>query len=243
MKITINLMKLIGLAIILGSWSMAHAQPDQKFAQAMKQNSMALREYTWKSRSEIRKEGDVKGTKIFMNRYAADGTVVQLLLNETSANIPKFGIRGAIAKKKKEEAQELVAGLQQLAKSYGELPPIKMQEFMTKATATLETSLPQPLLRLAANNVLQPGDEMIVWVDANTRRQRRIEINSSYDAKPVRLVTEFRDLPNGPTYMARSTVDYAAKDLTLTIENFDYKRDAALRSEVLGTISSDLFAY
>ncbi len=222
MKLKINTMKVVGLAIILGAWSMAHAQQDQKFAQAMKQNALALRQYTWKSQTQIRKEGEVKATKLYSSRYGADGTIVQLLLEESSAKLPKFGIRGLVAKKKKQEAGELVEALQKLAKSYGELPPAKMQEFMSKATATLETNAPQPMLRLQARDVLQPGDSMSVWLDANTRRQRRVEINSTFDAKPVRIVSEFRDLPNGPTYMARSVVDYPREELTLTMENFDY---------------------
>jgi hypothetical protein len=217
-----NFVKVIGLAIMFCSWTMAYAQ-DQKFAQAAKQNAAALQQYTWKSQTQIRKEGDVKATKLFSNRYAADGTVVQLLLQEGSASLPKFGIRGMVAKKKKEEAQKMIEGLQQLAKSYGELPPAKMQEFMKTANATLETNAPQPLLRLESINILQPGDSMTVWLDANTRRQRRVEINSSFDGKPVRIVTEFQDLPNGPTYLARSVVDYPREELTLTMENFDYE--------------------
>jgi len=217
------MMKIAGLVLMLSSWTMAQGQQDQKFTQAMKQNAMALRQYTWKSQTQIRKEGDVKGTKLFMNRYAADGTVVQLLLEESSAKLPKFGIRGMVARKKKEEATELIEALQRFAKSYGELPPAKMQEFMTKATVTLETRAPQPLLRLEGANVLQPSNSMVVWLDANTRRQRRIEINSSFDAKPVRIVTEFRDLLNGPTYMARSVLDYPSEGLTLTVENFEYE--------------------
>jgi hypothetical protein len=201
---------------------MAYAQ-DQKFAIAAKQNAMALQQYTWKSQTQIRKEGDVKATKLYSNRYAADGTVVQLLLQEESAKLPKFGIRGMVAKKKKAEAQELVEALQRFAKSYGELPPAKMQEFMKTANATLETNAAEPLLRLESTNILQPGDSMIVWLDANTRRQRRVEINSTFDEKPVRIVTEFRDLPNGPTYVARSVVDYPREELTLTMENFDYE--------------------
>lgn len=213
---------LIGLAIISCSWTMAYAQ-DQKFAIAAKQNAMALQQYTWKSQTQIRKEGDVKATKLYSNRYAADGTVVQLLLQEESAKLPKFGIRGMVAKKKKAEAQELIEALQRFAKSYGELPPAKMQEFMKTANATLETNAAEPLLRLESTNILQPGDSMIVWLDANTRRQRRVEINSTFDEKPVRIVTEFRDLPNGPTYVARSVVDYPREELTLTMENFDYE--------------------
>ena len=217
-----HLVKLIGLAIMFCSCTVAYAQ-DQKFAMAAKQNAMALQQYTWKSQTQIRKEGDVKATKLYSNRYAADGTVVQLLLQEESAKLPKFGIRGMVAKKKKEHAQDLIEALQRLAKSYGELPPAKMQEFMKTATATLETNTAEPLLRLESTNILQPGDSMIVWLDANTRRQRRVEINSTFDEKPVRIVTEFRDLPNGPTYVARSVVDYPREELTLTMENFDYE--------------------
>ena len=214
---------IIGLAIMLCSWTLANAQQDQKFAQAAKQNAQALHQYTWKSQTQIRKDGEVKATKLYSNRYAADGSVVQLLLEEQSAKLPKFGIRGIVAKKKKEEAMELIDRLQSLAKAYAELPPAKMQEIMKTAKATLETNAPQPLLRLEATNVLQSGDSMIVWLEANTRRQRRVEINSSFDTKPVRIVTEFSDLPNGPTYMARSVVDYPREELKLTMENFEYE--------------------
>lgn len=218
-KIQFNLWTLI---IVLGAWTMAQGQQDQKFSHSMKQNALALRQYTWKSQTQIRKDGEVKATKLYSSRYAADGTVVQLLLEEESAKLPKFGIRGIVAKNKKEEAEQLIEALQKLAKSYGDLPPAKMQQFLTSAIVSLETSASPPLLRLQSGNVLQPGDSMIVWVDANTRRQRRIEINTSFESQPVRIVTEFRDLPNGPTYMARSVVDYPREELTLTVENFDY---------------------
>jgi hypothetical protein len=116
-----NLVKFIGLAIMFCSCTMAYAQ-DQKFAIAAKQNAAALQQYTWKSQTQIRKEGDVKATKLYSNRLRpADGTVVQLLLQEESAKLPKFGIRGMVAKKKKADAQELIEALQRLAKSYGEL--------------------------------------------------------------------------------------------------------------------------
>src|ERR1044072_1516880 len=220
-KIQFNLWTLVSIAIVLCAWTMAHGQQD-----AMKQNALALRQYSWKSQTQIRKEGEVKATKLYSSRYAADGTVVQLLLEEESAKLPKFGLRGMVAKKKKQAAQELMEARQALAKFYGELPPAKLQEFMTSARAALETNAPQPLLRLESGGVLQPGDSMIVWLDANTRRQRRIEINTSFEGKPVRIVTEFRDLPNGPTYLARSVVDYPGEELTLTVENFDYEHVA-----------------
>src|SRR5215831_7602231 len=103
-----NMMKMAGLITLLCSWTMAYGQQDQKLAQAMKQNALALSQYTWKSQTQIRKEGEVKATKLYSSRYAADGTVVQLLIAEESAKLPKFGIRGMVAKKKKAEAQDLI---------------------------------------------------------------------------------------------------------------------------------------
>ena len=218
------MMKAAGLLTLLCSWSMAHGQQqEQKLASSMKQNQVALQQYTWKSQTQIRKDGEIKVTKLFSSRYSANGEIVQLLIEEQSAKLPKFGIRGMVAKKKKEEAMQLIDSLQRFAKSYAELPPAKMQEFMKTAKVTLETNMPRPLLRMEAANVLQTGDSMVVWLDANTRRQRRIEINSNFDAKPVRIVTEFKDIPDGPTYVARSTVDYPEEELTLTIENFAYE--------------------
>src|SRR6185436_6000182 len=147
-KIQFNTWTLLSLAIVLCASTVAYGQQDQKFSQAMKQNALALRQYTWKSQTQIRKDGEVKATKLYSSRYAADGTIVQLLLQEESAKLPKFGIRGMVAKKKKEDAQKLIEALQRLAKSYGELPPAKMQEFMKTAKATLETNAAEPLLRL-----------------------------------------------------------------------------------------------
>ena len=229
------MMKAAGLLTLLCSWSMAHGQqPEQKMAQAIKQNQIALQQYTWKSQTQIRKDGEIKATKLFSSRYAANGEVVQLLLEEQSAKLPKFGIRGMVAKKKKEEAMELVDGLQRFARSYAELPAGKMQELMKTAKVMLEGNT----LRLEAGNVLQSGDSMVIWLDATTRRQRRIEINSSFDMKPVRIVTEFKDLPNGPTYLARSVVDYPGEKLTLTMENFGYE-PVASEEEALLTIRGE----
>src|ERR1044071_8895504 len=105
---TTQLTAIIGLALILGSWTIAFAQQDQKFAIAARQNAQALHHYTWKSQTQIRKEGEVKATKLYSSRYAADGTVVQLLIEEHSTKLPKFGIRGIVARKKKDEAQEMI---------------------------------------------------------------------------------------------------------------------------------------
>jgi hypothetical protein len=64
---------------------------------------------------------------------------------------------------------------------------------------------------------------MVVWVDAVTRKTRKVEIRTAWDGQPVSIVSSFQDLTAGPTYMARSVLVYPTEGITLITENFDYE--------------------
>lgn len=194
-------------------------------ALGQQENAAALRQYNWKSRTEVRRGGETKSTKLYLTRYADDGTLQQTLISESSQSIPRFGLRGIIARKKKEDFVELLGQLSALAKSYGSLPPDRMRQFMARATTTPETTPQAKLFRIQGRDVLQTGDAMTVWVDAATRRQRRVEVRTSFDAKPLSIVSEFRDLPGGPTYTARSVIEYPDEGLSVITDNFDHARE------------------
>jgi hypothetical protein len=66
---------------------------------------------------------------------------------------------------------------------------------------------------------------MSIWLDSKTRKQRRVEINMFLEQHPVKAVIEFAELPGGPTYMARTVVEYPKEALQLITENFDYERE------------------
>ena len=203
----------------------AHGQQPNKLAQAQQENARALRQYNWKSRTEVRKGGETKSTKLYLTRYAFDGSLQQTLISESSQSIPRFGLRGVIARKKKDDFIDLLGDLGALAKSYGNLPADHMQRFMASATMTPEMNVRPGQIRFQGRDVLQPGDSMTIWVDAATRRQRRVEVQTTFDGKPMSIVSEFRDLPNGPTYMARSVLGYPDKELSVITDNFDYLRE------------------
>jgi hypothetical protein len=200
-----QLMLLVAITLIV-----SRSAPGQqtKFAQAQQENARALRQYHWNSRTEVRKGGETKSTKLYLMRYAVDGTLQQTLINEESQKIPTRGLRGLIARKKKEDFVELLDNLGTLAKSYGNLSADRMQRFMASATTTTETTSQSRLIRIEGRDVLLPGDSMTVWVDAATRRQRRIEVRTTFDGKPLSIV-----------------IDYPDKELTVITDNFDYRRE------------------
>jgi hypothetical protein len=215
----------LGMAILLVTAVAFSSQMDQNFAQSQQQNSQALRQYTWKSRTEIKKSGETRNVQLALVRYDSYGMLQETpISNSPQQQLPTRGIRGLIAQKKKENFMETLDSLRTLAKSYGELRSEELQRFMAAAIVTPEMSRQQKLFRIAGSNVLRPGDSMTLWVDAVTRKQRKVEIQTTLDRKPVRIVSDFEDLPNGPTHMARSMVDYPSEELTLITENFDYAR-------------------
>ena len=204
----------VGLALaftLLACVAVAGQQQGAKFAEGQQENAKKLRQYSWKSRTEVRKGGETKSTQLHLVRYDPEGAVQQTLISQTSQQIPTRGLRGFIAKKKKEDFLETLDGLRAVAKSYGSLAPEKTAERRN-------------LIRVEGRDVLQPGDSMTVWLDAATRRQRRVEIQTTFDNKPLRIVSEFQDLTDGPTHVARSVVEYPSRELSIITDNFDYER-------------------
>src|SRR5262245_45786915 len=121
------------IALFLTSIAIS-AQTDQKSALSQQQNAQALRQYSWKSRTEIRKGGETKNVQLSLMRYDIRGTLQKTMLSSTpQQQLPQRGLRGRIAQKKKEDFMDMLGGLETLAKSYSELPPDKIKRFMSTA--------------------------------------------------------------------------------------------------------------
>jgi G3E family GTPase len=194
------------------------AQTNQKLAQAQKENARALMQYEWKSRTEIQKDGETKKDQLVLMRYDSNGELQQAVIaSSPEPDLPTRGLRGLIARNKKNEFMKKIEDLRHLVKSYSE--PETMQRFMATAKVTPE----QNLVRLKGFDVLQSGDSMTIWIDMISKKQRRIEIQTAMDEKPVQIVSEFQDIsPTGPTYMSRNQVNYSGTSLVIITQNFDY---------------------
>jgi hypothetical protein len=216
----------LGLALAVAlAVSLAAPCQQQRAAQGRPAGGEELRQYSWKSRTEVRKGGETKSVQLSLVRYGADGALQETPVGGTPPRqIPTSGLRGLIARKKKEQFVEMLGGLRALAKSYGEIPPDKMKGFMAGASVTPEPNSEPALLRLQGKDVLLPGDSMAVWVEAATRKRRRVEIQTTFEGRPVRIVSEFRDLPGGPTYAAQSVLEYPSRELVVITENFEHAR-------------------
>ena len=185
-----------------------------------------LRQYEWKMRTEVQRKGETKSVQVASVRFDSNGQKQTTLISKTpEPDLPKFGLRKAIAEKKFKEFKETIQQLGELARAYGELSPEQMQRFLATATTTPEVTAEGKLIRAEGRNVLRAGDSMTVWMDAATRKQRQVEIATVYDEKPLRIVSEFQDLPQGgPTFMAVSRVNYDEGEVVIVTQNSDHRR-------------------
>src|SRR5262245_54575936 len=110
--------------ILLLTSVLGAAPIDQNFAQSQQQNAEQLKKYSWKSRTEIRKENETKAVQLNLMRYDLDGRLQKTLLSSMpQQQLPSRGLRGRIAQKKKEDFVEMLSDLETLARSYGDMSP------------------------------------------------------------------------------------------------------------------------
>jgi len=214
--------------------NVSDAQDKGEFAEAQKQNSEALKQYTWKSRTEIKVKGESKNVKVEQVRYDIDGKRQKTEIGgspEPQSEKPKARRRGGggrakakIIEKKKKEFAEMMQALGKLVASYGQIPPDKMQAFVKNAQMSPGEGEQAGTMRIQGGDVLQPGDAMTLWINPASQMMKRIEIETTLEEKPVTVVSEYQSLADGPTYQARSVVSYPAKEVELTVENYDYQR-------------------
>ena len=93
------------------------AQDKEKFAEAQQQNKEALKQYTWKSRTELEMKGESKNVTLEQVRYDLDGKLQKTPLTggaEQQAEESGGGLKGKIVEKKKAEFAQMMKELGQL---------------------------------------------------------------------------------------------------------------------------------
>jgi hypothetical protein len=205
------------------------AEPNAEFVRAQQANKTALREYTWKSRTELKLKGESKNVTLEQVRYDFDGNLQKTRIGGSPAEEgPARGrlggpLRQAIVAHKKEAFKDLMEGLAALAGSYANLPQRSLQMFAGQATFSKGVGAEQGTIRAHGRNVLAPDDSMAIWVDPTSYMMRRVEIATALDTKPVHLAADYRSLDNGLTYQARAGLRYPSKEVELTVEAFEYQ--------------------
>ena len=216
----------VSVALVLGLMMAfpATAQMDmtdvvEKVSTARQANAQNARNYSWTQRTEVKLKGETKSLKTEIVRYTVDGELQKTPIDETSAKKPK-GVRGKIAKKKAGEMKDWMADLGEVLKQYSLPTAGNLLDFLNKASVSPDGDG----RKLDATDVVQAGDRMSVWIDAN-HKMTKTEVSTQHDGSDVKLETDHATTPDGLDYTARTVIVVPDKGVEMTVENFSYKRE------------------
>lgn len=209
----------------------------REFAQAQQANQAALRQYSWKSRTELTVDGETKQVRLEQVRYDIDGRLQKTAIGGEAAATasrpgppgPAGALRRRVVAKKTEDFKAMLGELAALAESYAHLPSDRLQAFAARAVITPGEGLEAGSVRIQGRDVRLAGDAMTVWVAPAGFAMRRVEIATLYDTRPVSIRADYRSLDNGLTYQARSVLRYPEESVEIVVETFDYALAAMSR--------------
>ena len=219
-----NALKIGAMAIVVTVAVPVAAQMDmtlvaEKVSKARQQNAMKTRDYSWTQRTEVKLKGETKSLKTEIVRFTVDGELQKTPIDETSAKKPK-GVRGKVAKKKAGEMKDWMADLGEVLKQYSLPTAGNLLDFFNKAAVSPDGDG----RKLDATDVVQTGDRMSVWIDAN-HKMVKTEVSTQHDGSDVKLETDHATTPDGLDYTARTVIVVPDKGVEMTVENFSYQEE------------------
>ncbi|HJY88294.1 MAG TPA: hypothetical protein VKE24_15785 [Candidatus Acidoferrales bacterium] len=190
----------------------------------IEENQRALRQYTWKQRTELQLKGQVKNERVELVQFDADGELQRTPLGSSPAPVERRGVRGHIRREKQEETQAYLQRMIERAVRYLYPSPASLSAPFEKAEVWEGKGATSGTVQVRVKDFVIQGDSMTFYVDVASHKPRRLEVTSSLDDDPISITTEYGDLPDGPTYGARTTVHAVKKQIQIKIENFDFAR-------------------
>jgi len=197
------------------------AQQYQDPGEELASNYRELRAYSWSMRTAVSLEGQQARVAVDKMRYDLDGNL----------QVTPLGGSGQLTP----EQQRLVEKLATLALSYAQPNPQKFSAFMAAAEQWDGRGPNAGVTKIEGKGLLQQDDSVEILL-RNDRLDKGIA-DTYMEGSLVKLDAEYRLLPgNGPRYVARLIARVPSEKLELSIENFDYIRNAPVAAGDVTTV-------
>jgi hypothetical protein len=198
--------------------------------QSLAESQKAISQYEWIETTVISLKGEEKARTQKRCYYGANGTLQKLPLGEAAPQqAPAGGRQGGrlkqkIVENKKDDMKEYMERASGLVQQYVPPKPEDIQRAKDANKVKAGTAGPGRA-RLEFSDYLKPGDRLAVDVDAAANRLLGVSV-ASYLDKPEDAVTldvQFGALADGTSYTAQTTLDAAAKNIRVVIQNSGHR--------------------
>lgn len=176
-------------------------------------NSKHVVAYQWKQKTTIIRKGNPTGFKLEEVRFDPGGQPHWMTLDKSEERrMGPFMARKAAAIK--DDVQEVM----QLAARYAN--PREISQAIRRG----EIWEGQGTLRVQARSLILPADEMMMVVNSATYLPVRADFKTQHEGSPVAIAIDYERLPNGPSMIARMTVQIPHDNIVVNVESYDFVR-------------------
>jgi hypothetical protein len=211
-----------GSAALAGSIALAQApspvQLATEYGEKAKANAALMKQYSWQMRVQMTAKGEQKPASIYQMRYDVSGDLQKTLLTAPPEE-KKHGLRGKIEEDKMKEFKDWADGLMDLLKKYMAPTPGTMMDFYSKAVST---PADPGMVKVSGSGFVQPGDSITYVINSATKSPLRFSFKTAYKGDPVECKVILGQVEGGPQYAGKTSVSVPAKDVSATIENFNF---------------------
>jgi hypothetical protein len=195
--------------------------------QSMQESQTKLRQYEWIETTIISVKGEEKGRMQKRCYYGPDGKVQKVPTGspapaqESPAGGGRRGrLKAKVVENKKEDMKEYMERAAALVQRYVPPQPADIQRAKDAGKVSANPAGPG-LVRLEFPDYLKSGDRLSIDVDAAANQLRGLSVASYLDQAEdaVALAVQLGTLPDGTSYTAQTTLDAAAKQIRVVIQN------------------------
>jgi hypothetical protein len=221
-------------AVLIASSGMAAAQAPQPSLQervagikaTFAASQVALRQYEWIETTVVSLNGEEKSRKQQRCYYGADGVLQKVVVDASPPPPTKPGLRGRIIANRTAELTDYMKSAVSLVKSYVPPDPARIQASQNAGKVSIQVLDPGKRAQVNFHDYQKPGDNLAVVINLANNVVAGIGVSSYLDS-PTDVVTldaKMGQLNDGTIYTSDTTLNAAAKNLTVTVQNTGYRK-------------------
>jgi hypothetical protein len=221
-------------AVLIASSGMAAAQAPQPSLQervagikaTFAASQVALRQYEWIETTVVSLNGEEKSNKQQRCYYGADGALQKVLIDASPPPATKPGLRGRIIANKTAELTQYMQNAVGLVKSYVPPDPGKIQAAKDAGNVGIQVLDPGKRAQINFADYQKPGDNLAISIDIANNIVSGVGVSTYLDSATdvVTLNAVMGQLNDGTIYTSSVTLNAAAKNLIVTVQNSGYRK-------------------
>jgi hypothetical protein len=215
---------LLFIVLVLISGSICAQSQNEKIALAISNaddaNTEKLKVYSWKRKSDVSINGEVKLTIYTEFSFDAQGKL-QAKITDADSNVKqKRGLRGRAQRNAAEDKADYASKALELSMAYTFMTKGQLLDFFSKATVSEKDGV----IEATGENIYVKGDKLTIWADKNTNLYVKKKFSSLLGKDAVDGEINYEKFSSGVVHGSTTILNMPAQKMKIDAKNQDYSQ-------------------